>query len=72
MIASFNNANGVVSPWLQNSIHSLLRGKRRHKYFNFRDGLHPDVRTQEEWSKLIANAIVTNKRIQAEKLNLAD
>ena len=60
VITLMNTDAGLVSPWIQDTVHCLLRGQRINKYKRFYDGLHPTPKTQDIWAKLIARSIKTN------------
>ena len=59
-IDSINMNNGVKGPWLTDTIHSLINGKRVHKNKRLPDGIHPDEVTCKLWAKKIVKAIESN------------
>ena len=59
-IDSINMNHQVKGPWLTDTIHSLINGKRVHKYKRLPDGIHPDETTCELWSKKIVKSFETN------------
>ena len=59
-ITLINGDDNLQSPFLQDTIHCLVKGKRVHKYIRFRDGLHPDDRTVQLWAQVFAKGISRN------------
>ena len=55
-----NMQSEVVTPWLQDTIHFLTKGKRIHRYSKLRDGIHPTSETADTWARLIAKSALTN------------
>ena len=61
-----NKETGYPGPHLQNSVHELKKGRRRHKYKRIPDGLHADTDTAKVWAHLIAkNAKTVQQMIRA-------
>ena len=60
VITLMNTDSGLVSPWIQDTVHCLTHGKRINKYQRFYDGLHPTPKTQDIWARLITRGINTN------------
>ena len=59
-ITLINDDDGLQSPFIQDTIHCLVRKKRVHKYIRFGDGLHPDTDTVKLWAKVFAKGIHKN------------
>ena len=59
-ITLINDDDGLQSPFIQDTIHCLVRKKRVHKYTRFGDGLHPDTDTVKLWAKVFAKGIHKN------------
>ena len=55
-----NMQSEVVTPWLQDTIHFLTKGKRIDRYSKLRDGIHPTSETADTWARLIAKSALTN------------
>ena len=55
-----NMQSEVVTPWLQDTIHFLTKGKRIHRYSKLRDGIHPTSETADTWARLLAKWALTN------------
>ena len=59
-IDSINMNYHVKGPWLSDTIHSLINGKRVHKYKRLPDGIHPDEITCKLWARKIVKSFETN------------
>ena len=58
-----NSESEVVSPWIQETIHALTKGRRYNKYSSSTMGI-PDYQTRLAWAKLFAKAARTNSSLQ--------
>ena len=59
-IDAINIQNHVLGPWLSNTVHCLINGKRVHKYCMLPGGIHPDERTCNVWAKKLISAALKN------------
>ena len=59
-IDSINMNSQVKGPWLTDTIHSLINGKRVHKYKRLPDGIHPDKTTCELWARKLVRSFEEN------------
>ena len=55
-IDSMNISSNVVGPWLEDTIHTAIKGKKGHKYMRLYDGLHPDKITKNLWAKKLVKS----------------
>ena len=56
-IDSMNLSSNVLGPWIHDTIHANIHGKRVHKYLKFYDGLHPNDHTLQTWSRKIISSL---------------
>ena len=59
-IDSMNISSNVIGPWLEDTIHTSIKGKKVNKYLRLYDGLHPDATTKKLWAKKLAKAFLDN------------
>ena len=59
-IASLNESSGTIAPWTLDTIHNRIRSTYYHKYFKFRDGLHPTPKLMAKWAFKIVAAMGSN------------
>ena len=59
-IASLNESSGAISPRILDTIHNRVRTTYYHKYFKFRDGLHPTPKLLAKWAFKIVAAMGSN------------
>ena len=59
-IDSMNISSQVVGPWLEDTVHTSIKGKKVNKYLRLHDGLHPDAPTKKLWAKKLAKAFLDN------------
>ena len=59
-IDSMNTASNVQGPWLEDTIHTSIKGKKINKYLRLHDGLHPDNITKKLWAKKLTKAFLDN------------
>ena len=59
-IDSTNMSSNLIGPWIEDTVHANINGKKVHKYLRLRDGLHPDENTKLIWAKKLRNAFIAN------------
>ena len=59
-IDSMNMSSNVIGPWIEDTVHANINGKRVHKYLRLHDGLHPSLSTKKIWAKKLAKAFLNN------------
>ena len=59
-IDSMNMSSNLIGPWIEDTVHANINGKRVHKYLRLYDGLHPSISTKKLWAKKLAKAFVNN------------
>ena len=59
-IDSMNMSSNLIGPWIEDTIHANINGKRVHKYLRLHDGLHPSISTKKLWAKKLAKAFLNN------------
>ena len=59
-IDSMNMSSNVIGPWIEDTVHANINGKRVHKYLRLHDGLHPSISTKKLWAKKFAKAFLNN------------
>ena len=60
-IDSMNISSNLIGPWLEDTIHANINGKKVHKYLRLGDGLHPDDVTKKLWAKKLIKAFRENQ-----------
>ena len=60
-IDSINMSSNVIGPWIEDTIHANIHGKKVHKYLGLHDGLHPDTNTLKLWAKKLMKAFTDNQ-----------
>ena len=59
-IDSMNMSSNLIGPWIEDTVHANINGKRVHKYLRLHDGLHPSISTKILWAKKLAKAFLHN------------
>ena len=60
-IDSMNISSQLIGPWLEDTIHANINGKKTNKYLRLKDGLHPDDNTKKLWAIKLTKAFRDNR-----------